>query len=301
MADVQIFWDPDGFTLDSLGSNKLLGLSDADTTSISVTIRMLSIDAPEVHYPGRTKPSNHDADLAQLALWIAEGRAPVDPDLAEYLYGRLIGGQAGTLQLHQGQQATAAFEQMVDQLLTRSNGTRRNVFVHTADEQFDQYGRLLAYLAPYYSSAELASMSLWERATFNMLLVRSGWAAPLIIYPSIPKYGDLIMFRASAREAYLAGRGVWAEPLTLTGYEFRMAVKLFGVTKRLVMGEKVSTRSRNGWITRYCVDLTTRQIYYPQHYFRVAPYNRMFIWPKDVSEAVGQLNLSPAHDTTEVL
>jgi hypothetical protein len=167
------------------------------------------------------------------------------------------------------------------------------VFLYAADQPFDQYGRLLAYVAPTYSKSEIAALSPWERATFNMLMVRAGWAAPFVIYPSLPKYSDLVMFRESAKEAYLAGRGIWADPLMLTGYEFRMAVKLYAVTKRIVAGESLSTSERTAWIERYCVDLTTRGIYYPENYFRVAPYNRLFVWPKDVTDAVAKLNLAP--------
>lgn len=293
MADVQIFWDPQGIALDSLGSNKYLGNTDGDTPSVSMSIRMLSIDAPETHYPGRSKPSRSDAILAELAQWILEGRAPISEDLAAYLQPKLATGRAGSLQENQGEQASAVYAQMVEQMLTRANGTRRNVFLHTADEPFDQYGRLLAYVSPEYSREELQTMTLWQRASFNILMVRAGWAASFIIYPSLPKYRDLVMFRAAAKEAYLAGRGIWGDPLTLTGYEFRMCIKLHELTKRLVNGEALSTSVREGWVERYCVDLTTRAIYYPENYFRVAPYNRLFLWPKDVNEAVGKLNLTP--------
>lgn len=40
--------------------------------------------------------------------------------------------------------------------------------------------------------------------------------------------------------------------------------------------------------------MTTREIFDPQNYHKVAPYNRIFIWPKDVAEAVGRMNLLPA-------
>ena len=79
----------------------------------------------------------------------------------------------------------------------------------------------------------------------------------------------------------------------LTGYEFRMCVKLYDVTKKLVAGKKLSTKERSGWISRYCVDITTREILYPQNYHKVSPYNRIFIWPEDVAEAVGRMNLLP--------
>ncbi len=294
MPDVKIFWDPHGLTIDTLGSKTYLRSTDGDTPFVSVSIRMLSIDAPEVHYPGRTKPSRHDADLAQLAQWIAAGKAPIDSDLAAYLHPRLATGKAGTLQEHQGEQARAVFEQMLERMLVKPDGSRRTLFLRTADQPFDEYGRLLAYIAPSYDAEELARMSVWERSTFNLLMVRTGWAATLIIYPSLPKYDDLVMMREAAKEAYLAGRGIWADPLSLTGYEFRMAVKLFQITKKLVAGEKVISAEREGWVSRYCVDITTREIYYPQRYFKVAPYNRLFVWPKDVSEAVGKLNLTPA-------
>lgn len=293
MPDVQIFWDPQGFDLDSLGSKEYLRTTDGDTPYVSISIRMLSIDAPEVHYPGRTRPSQHDANLAQLAEWLRAGHTPVSDGLAEFLYPRLSMVRAGTLQEHQGEQASAVFRQMLDRLLTKPSGGRRGLFLRSADQPFDQYGRLLAYIAPSYTSEELATLTKWERATFNLLMVKAGWAASFPIYPSIPKYEDLVMLREAAMDAFLSKRGIWAEPMTLTGYEFRMAVKLYGITKRLIVGERLSSNARMGWIERYCVNITTREIYYPQDYYRVPPYDRIFVWPKEVSEAVSQLNLAP--------
>lgn len=294
MPEVQVFWDPQGLTVDTLGSKEYLRTTDGDTPFISLSIRMLSIDAPEVHYPGSSRPSRQDANLAQLAQWIGEGRAPIDSELAAYLQPRLATGKAGTLQEHQGQQASAVFQQMLEQMLAKPNGSRRSLFIRTADQPFDDYGRLLAYIAPNYTTEELEKLAEWERSTFNLLMVRAGWAATMIIYPSLPKYTDLALFHDAAKEAYLAGRGIWADSVTLTGYEFRMAVKLFEVTQKLVSGTKVSSSERNSWVSRYCVDMTTKEIHYPQKYFRVAPYNRLFIWPQDVSDAVGKLNLGPA-------
>src|SRR5512146_467742 len=105
MPEVQVFWDPQGLTIDSLGSKEYLRTTDGDTPYVSLSIRMFSIDAPEVHYPGTQRPSKQDANLAQLAQWISEGRAPIDSELAAYIQPRLVTGQAGTLQEHQGQQA----------------------------------------------------------------------------------------------------------------------------------------------------------------------------------------------------
>jgi hypothetical protein len=67
MAQVRIFWDPTGLTVDCLGKKRFLRATDGDTPYISVSICMLSTDTPEVHYPGIQKPSKRDGNLAQLA------------------------------------------------------------------------------------------------------------------------------------------------------------------------------------------------------------------------------------------
>ena len=137
-------------------------------------------------------------------------------------------------------------------------------------------------------------MSRRERATFNLLMVENGWAAPFPIYPSIPKQSDLSLLQQAGKEALEAGKGAWADSNTLTGYEFRMCVKLFKITKKLFTNTKMSSTEKFSWISRFCMDMTTRQIYYPQDYFKVKPYNRIFLWAEDVTEAVGMLNLIPA-------
>jgi endonuclease YncB( thermonuclease family) len=294
MSNVQIFWDPNGFEVDALGPKELLRITDGDTPFLSLSVRMLSIDTPEVHYPGNQKPANQDETLAQLAEWIKGDQAPLEPGLANYLYPRLVTGRAGSLQGEQGEQATRHFQKMLDERLTRPNGSKRQIYLRAADQPFDQYGRILAYIAPYFSSKELATLPPRERMTFNLAMVESGWAAPFPIYPSIPKYSDLTLLQEIGHEAFRSQRGVWAEPATLTGYEFRMVVKLYEVTRKLVAGESLSSRERYSWISRYCVDMTSREIYHPQDYYWVAPYNRIFIWPQDVSAAVGKMNLLPA-------
>ncbi len=294
MTDVAIFWDPQGFELDALGSKRYLRATDGDTPYVSVSIRMLSIDTPEVHYPGNAKPSRQDENFTQLAEWIQQGKAPVEADLAAHLLPRLNTGVAGTLHEEQGKKATEAFKTLVKEKLARPNSSRkRSVFLRGADQPFDRYGRLLAYMAPNYNAEERAAMSIRDRATFNLLMVDNGWAASFPIYPSLPKHADMVLLQEAGKNALENGRGAWQNPLSLTGYEFRMCVRLYEVTKKLVQGRKLSSRQRNGWITRFCADMTTREIFYPQDYVKVKPYNRIFIWPEDVAEAVGKLNLAP--------
>lgn len=294
MANIKIFWDPSGLELDSLGQKSYLRATDGDTPYVSISIRMLSIDTPEVHYPGNQKPSRQDENLAQLAEWIQAGQTPISSGLAQNLRPKLATGTAGTLQEEQGETATDKFEEMLAEKLTRPNGSKRRVYLRSADEPFDQYGRLLAYMAPSYSAQELASMSYRDRATFNLMMIDSGWAASFPIYPSIPKYRDLVMLQEIAKDAFENGRGAWADPMTLTGYEFRMCVRLHQITKKLVEGRSLSSKECYSWVSRYCLDMTTREMFFPQDYYKVKPYNRIFVWPEDAVEATANLNLVPA-------
>ena len=44
----------------------------------------------------------------------------------------------------------------------------------------------------------------------------------MMIYSSLSKYHDLVMFQAAAKDAVDSQRGAWAVPLILIGYEWRM-------------------------------------------------------------------------------
>ncbi len=72
-------------------------------------------------------------------------------------------------------------------------------------QERDRYGRLLAYL---YVRQENG------RVMVNREILRRGWADVLTIPPNV-RYAE--EFRAIAREAKEAGRGLWGEPSLLTG------------------------------------------------------------------------------------
>ncbi|MCW9014858.1 MAG: thermonuclease family protein [Gammaproteobacteria bacterium] len=295
MTQSALFWNPNGFELDALGSKKYLRATDGDTPYISVSIRMLSIDTPEVHYPGNAKPARQDDKLKQLADWIAQDKVPIHADLAQHLHARLDTGSAGSLQGTQGEQASDYFKQLVDVRLSRPNSNRkRTTYIHVGDQAFDQYGRLLAYMAPNYSRTERDTMSRLDKATFNLLMIKSGWAASFPIFPSLPKHADMNLMREVGEAACENKLGAWSNPHMLTGYEFRMCVRLYDISSKLQQGKKLSSNEKNAWISRYCVDMTTREIFYPQDYHKVKPYNRVFIWSRDVKQAVAELNLFPA-------
>ncbi len=289
MAGIAIDWPAQGKNIDSLGDKKVTRITDGDTPFVEVSIRMLSIDTPEVHYPGRAKPSKHDAKLEQLADWIEEGKAPIDDGLADFLHPKLKTGTAGTLQLQQGEAATQEFERLLDERVTRKS---RKVFVRAADEKFDHYGRLLAYIAPRFKKKELANMTPLQRATFNLLLVRSGWAATFVIFPSLPKKADLRLLHREARKAIDKKKGAWADKNTLTGYEFRSVYPLWDITNKMVVKNQTLTTSEQfSWISRFCVDMTTLEMFDPQNYYKVPAANRLFIWQADRHAAIETLDL----------
>jgi endonuclease YncB( thermonuclease family) len=291
MSNVKIKWNPKGFELDSLGQKKITRITDGDTPFIEMSIRMLSIDTPELHYPGMTSPDKFDAKFKKLADWIGQGSAPLSPGLGDYLKKKLGTGKAGRLHKEQGEKAREQFQKLLDTKLKAKNGKKKPVFLRAADEHFDQYGRLLAYLSPHYTREQLAAMTLKERATFNLLMVESGWAASFPIYPSLPKIDDFALLQEAGQGAFEKPKGVWKNPLSLTGYEYRMCVRLFEITEMLVSGGTVSEKVKSSWIERYCVDITTAQLFNPEDYYKVLPYNRLFLWPKDVAEAKAKLNL----------
>lgn len=293
IESVQIFWAPVGATMPSLGARALVDLSDGDTPNIRMPIRMLSVDTPEVTARTETRATAIDQELKQLAEWIVERKAPIEPPLAEFLLPKLETGNAGSLHFQQGKAASAFAQQHTETRLTRPNGTRRNLFIRTADAPFDNHHRLLAYVAPNYSTKELAEIPPNERPTFNLDLVSRGWAAPFVIYPSIPGALDLQLLIEATALARTAGLGIWADEPTLLAYEYRAMEKLFRVTRKLANGETLKPSERYGWRERYCVDMRTRTLHGPEDYFGIEPEYRLWIWPQDLNEAMGRLSLTP--------
>jgi endonuclease YncB( thermonuclease family) len=268
------------------GKTRFERVEDGDTLFIKEGIRMLGIDTPEIHFPGTAKPSNHDASLNAMADKLTN--MGVIPGLAAHLKPRLK-GQAGTLQLAQGDAATQTLAKAVDDRLAQystKTGKRisdKDLYIQIASDVFDHYGRMLAYLAPTYTKTELDTIPPAKRPTFNLQMLQLGWAAPIIIFPNIPKKADLALVQSAVKKARNGKKGAWADPNLLLGYEFRSCVRLY-------KGEKE-------WISRYCVDMTSCKIYEPQDYYRVDPENRIFVWPADLAWAIDEMNLDPQFAT----
>jgi endonuclease YncB( thermonuclease family) len=294
IESIQVFWSPGGMSMPSLDTKALVDIHDGDTPAIRMPVRMLSIDTPEVTARSAAGAARVDEKFAQLAEWIDQRPqdVPVSRRFADYLLPKLA-GTAGTLQFTQGTAASDFAKANAEQRLTRPDGSKRSLFVRTADAPFDPNGRLLAYLAPNFTAAERREMTRAQRSTFNLDMVREGWAVPFIIYPSIPGELDMPMFLAAAVAAETAGKGIWSDPLTMPAYEYRSAERLFASAKKIIVdGERDDDPF--GWRERYCVDMRTRVLFGPEDYFEVPPCYRLWLWPADVREAVGRLNLTPA-------
>lgn len=293
MDAVRIFWDPQGITLNEVGDNSAISYAgephDGDTPYVKFPVRMLGIDTPETSYPGVGASSKSNDKLKELADLLATEKYNVNKKLVEFLLPKLATGQAGTLQQAQGEKAKTFFNERLNVRLTKPGGKKRNLFLHTSKEPFDAYGRILAYVAPKFSKTELVGLPYRERYTFNYDMVEAGWAAPLLIYPNLPNNRDLNLVHSAAKTAFEEKKGIWADPLSLTGYEWRMCIKLHESIKKLKKGEFYI--KEDAWIQRFCMDMSTLIIYYPQDYYKVAPYNRIFIWGVDVKSAVSDLNL----------
>ncbi len=291
---IQVLWTPAGFNLPSLGARDLVDVSDGDTPNIRMPVRMLSVDTPEVTARSETGAANIDAKFAELVGWLEDGTAPVSARWRDHILPRLKDRQAGTLQFTQGKAASAWYKARKDERLTKPDGRKRKLFIRTADMPFDNYGRLLAYVAPSYSSAELREMSRRERATFNLDLIASGWAAPFIIYPSIPGELDMPLLLEAATEAEAEARGQYADALSLPGYEYRMCEKLYSITRKIAEGQTLSWPDRLAWRSRYCADMRDRTLHGPEDYMDVPQAYRIWLWPDDVQDAIGRLNLVPS-------
>jgi endonuclease YncB( thermonuclease family) len=297
---LQVLWTPAGENLPARDSRVLVDITDGDTPNIRMPIRMLSVDTPEVTAKTEAGAAKVDAKLAQLAEWIDQGKAPISASLAAVLKPKLATGKAGTLQFQQGKQASAFAKQNADTRLTRPDGSKRNLFIRTADSPFDNNHRLLAYVAPSFSEKELATLSREQRSTFNLDLVVNGWAAAFVIYPAVPGELDLPLLVDAAASARASGLGIWAEPDTLLAYEYRAMEKLFTVTKKIVDKMELRPGEARSWRERYCVDMRSRRLHGPEAWIEVPPEYRLFLWPQDVSDAVSRLNLVPAPELVAV-
>lgn len=170
-------------------AQRLFSVSDGDTPSILQPVRMVSTDTPEKkHYAGRAEVAQPKLDSCRQRL--LGGFYPNVPDgLRSYLVDRLDAGAAAR-HIAAGEAASVQFDLLLKDRLARPDGTQRRVATIPTGEVIDRYGRMLAYLAPWFTGGRadpLPPKNDPARRTFNLDMVAAGWAAQFMVFPSLPK------------------------------------------------------------------------------------------------------------------
>lgn len=266
---------------------KLFRIADGDTPVVEQPVRLVSCDTPEkAGYAGR--PETAQPKLDQCRERLTNGFYDALPiELRDYIVARLS-SDAADRHVNAGNQATAVFDALLEARLTRPNGTKRGVAVIPTGEIIDRYGRMLAYLAPWFSgtpSDPVPPRGAPERRTFNLDMIENGWAAFFPIYPSLPRNDDLNLAIAAAEEAWLAQRGVWSEfgADVLLGYEYRMCIKL-GTAPTPERGLAEAFQ-------RVCVDLRDLRVLGAHGFWEAPPPYRLWVWQDDLAQATIHLGL----------
>ena len=346
--DIQIRWLP--ISQPFAGDYKFFPPPhDGDTLKILDTIRMLSIDTPEII----GTPDEEDVLLELIGLWmdtkttaefitvanqyvatlpkprksafqkkidnaisrlVTRNQSEMPEPLRKYLRPKLA-NQAATRHNEQAVAARKAFEDAFFKVLVPLKkqpkymvnnqhipleniplkdfskialivtGEQRD-FNHQVVAQRDSNGRILAYIAKNLSAKELKENPRETRTTINLMMLENGWAAPFIIYPSLPTENDLDRMVSAVTNAIDKKLGIWEKwnnqnttKKVLLPYEYRMCRKLIG---NYDIEKKILYRS--------CMDMTTKQLHEPWDYFNVPPQHRLFIINTDKEKALEKLS-----------
>jgi endonuclease YncB( thermonuclease family) len=268
-------------------AHRLLRSSDGDTLLVEQPIRMVSCDTPEkAPYAGGPLISQPKLNLCRQRLQDGfYGALPADQ--RDYLIGRLT-PDAAERHISAAVDASAHFEDLTGRRLTLPNGNRRRVAVLPSDEIIDTYGRMLAYIAPWYNGPPndpIPPVGSPDRNTFNLNMIADGWAAFFPIYPSLPKIQDMRLAVTAAEQAWDQKLGAWefyGDDLLL-GYEFRMCIKLAAAPN--------ANKGIGDAFQRICVDLRTLTIVGKFGFPAVPPSVRLWVWEADLPEARAALAL----------
>jgi endonuclease YncB( thermonuclease family) len=278
------------FNFDRVGRpaapQRLFSVSDGDTPSILQPVRMVSTDTPEKkHYAGRAEVAQVKLDACRQRL--LDGFYPQIPDpFRQYLVDRLDDGAAAR-HIAAGEEASVIFDLLLKDRLARPDGSQRRVATIPTGEVIDRYGRMLAYLAPWFAGTTgdpIPPKNDPARRTFNLDMIASGWAAPFVIFPSVPKNDDLNLLYDESKAAWKGKRGAWKTHgrKLLLGYEYRLCVKL-GTAKSATAGMKDAFQ-------RLCIDLRGPKSVGLFGWHSVPPPHRMWVWATDAtlaSQALG--------------
>lgn len=268
--------------------HRLFNISDGDTPTILQPVRMVSIDTPEkTHYAGRAEVAQ--AKLEECRQRLQTGFYPQIPDsLRDYLLERLDEGAAAR-HITAGEQASVEFDLLLKDRLARPDGSQRRVATIPTGEVIDRFGRMLAYLAPWFAGAPgdpVPPRNHPARRTFNLEMVAAGWAAPFMVFPSLPQNDDLNLLYAESKAAWVKKRGAWKlyGRKLLLGYEYRLCIKL-GTAKTTASGMRDAFQ-------RICIDLRGPRSVGLYGWHTVRPPHRMWVWVTDAEVASRALGLA---------
>lgn len=268
--------------------HRLFTISDGDTPTILQPVRMVSIDTPEKsHYAGKAETAQPKLDRCRQLL--LDGTYPAIPDtLRTYLVDRLD-PEAAARHIAAGEQASVEFDLLMRERLTRADGSQRPLATIATGEILDRYGRMLAYLAPWFSgsaSDPLPPRGDPRRRTFNLDMAANGWAAPFLIYPSLPGNADLNLFLDETRAAWRERRGAWRKygRKLLLGYEYRLAVKLGTETP--------PAKAMADAFQRVCVDVRKMRSVGLYGWAKVPPPDRLWFWATDAEKAIADMGVT---------
>lgn len=272
---IAISYEPERLALGD--KPKFVSSTDGDTPTIETPIRMLGMDAPELHYAGATEKEPGKFDAA-FSNFLAGAGARLDPGLKAHLRRRLDAA-ASTRHIRAGAEAFAHFQAIAAERLRRVSAKTgrelapRALFTMVSQQVFDRYGRLLAYVAPAYSKAERDGIAPEKRPTFNLQMMQDGHATSLIIFPNVPKPDDLLLVHKAMASARRGRRGLWksSRPV-LHAFEFRWIADT-------IAGKRAGP-------DRFCGDFTTGRLYPPQQYYRVPPESRLWFFKEDLGAAL---------------
>jgi endonuclease YncB( thermonuclease family) len=269
-------------------SKKLIHTSDGDTPIIEQPIRMVSCDTPEkAPYAGKPEISQPKLDRCKQRL--ENGFYHTLPqELRDYLIERIT-NDAANKHINAGMDATMVFEGLLEHRLTKPSGSKRRTAVIPTGEIIDTYGRLLAYIAPWFDGGPndpLPPIDDPRRRTFNLDMIENGWAAFFPIYPSLPQNKDMNLAIAAAESAWNNKKGIWNKygDKVLVGYEYRMCIKLSSAD--------TSEKGIKDAFQRICVDLRTLDIVGKYGFHDIPPCYRLWIWEEDIEQAKIDLQLN---------
>jgi hypothetical protein len=185
--------------------------------------------------------------------------------------------------------ATTIFESLLEQRLTKPSGSKRRTAIIPTGEIIDTYGRLLAYIAPWFDGGPndpLPPIDDPRRRTFNLDMIENGWAAFFPIYPSLPQNKDMNLAIAAAESAWNNKKGIWNKygDKVLVGYEYRMCIKLSSA--------ETAEKGIKDAFQRICVDLRTLDIVGKYGFHDIPPCYRLWIWEEDIEQAKIDLQLN---------